>query len=285
MTIAVGVLARTGVVIAADSQETVQGYWKTNQGKVWRSGLYAPESVGCCAVAAAGRAGYCDSLTSDILQAFNANPGVVTNSDVKALIGSQTAAFHREHVAPYHDASDLEVECVVAYERNNAWGLFQTDRGSVLRSGNYVTVGVGRNEASAALRGLIRTPPELRAAIIAAAYGVFMAKERVDGCGNFTDIAYLTNHQTYAVSRETSALLEQSFRRWNDFVVKPMLATILGGQDSGVTGFNAAIETIRRDISAIDMPIPPFQPFTPAAVQPSAQPTKRGRKPRRPSQA
>lgn len=283
MTIAIGVLARTGVVIAADSQETVQGYWKSNQGKIWWSGHYSRASSGCCAVAAAGRAGYCDSLISQILQSFNSNVNAASNEAVRGLIKAEATNFHKEHVAPYQDASGLEVGCVVGYERNNQWGLFVTDRGAVRQSNGYVAVGIGSNEATVALNGLLRRPVELRTAIIMAAYGVFVAKDRVDGCGNFTDIVYLTNHRAYALPRPTAELLEHAFRRWATYVTVPMRGTVLGVTGGRNRDFNAAIETIQRDIAAVEIPIPSPQPFTPVAEPPSVPRTKRGRKHRQPS--
>lgn len=283
MTIAVGVLARTGVVIAADSQETVQGYWKSNQGKIWWSGRYSRASSGCCAVAAAGRAGYCDSLISQILHSFNSNVNAASNEAVRSLIKTEATSFHTEHVAPYQDASSLEVGCVVGYERNNQWGLFATDRGAVRQSNSYVAVGIGSNEATVALNGLLRRPVELRTAIIMAAYGVFVAKDRVDGCGNFTDIVYMTNHRAYALPRPTAELLEQAFRRWATYVTLPMRGVVLGVAGGRSRDFNAAVETIQRDIAAVEIPIPSLETFTPVVEPPSVPPTKRGRKPRQPS--
>lgn len=283
MTIAIGVVARTGVVIAADSQETVQGYWKSNQGKIWWSGHYSLDSSGCCAVAAAGRSGYCDALTAKILQSFNSNVNASSHSAVQHLIATEATEFHRDHVAPYQDASSLEVGCVVGYERNNQWGLFATDRGTVHRSNNYAAVGIGSNEATVALKGLIRTPVELRTAIIAAAYGVWVAKDRVDGCGNFTDIVYLTNHRAHALPRPTTEQLEHAFRRWATYVTAPIRASVLGVRDGRARDFNAAVDTIRRDIEAVDIPIPPLEPFRGAGARPSDPPTTRGQKRQRPS--
>src|SRR5579864_1057389 len=119
MTIAVGILAADGVVIAADSQETVQNYWKGNQGKVWWSAYYGDSekrngrSAGVCAVACAGRAGYCDALTSRVIDVFKRTPDVVENEDVRALFEEETVKFHNVHVVPYIDPPEVPRGCPI----------------------------------------------------------------------------------------------------------------------------------------------------------------------------
>ena len=58
MTIALGILASDGVVVATDTQETVQGYWKRHEGKIQA----AQTAQGAVVVAGAGRAAYADAL-------------------------------------------------------------------------------------------------------------------------------------------------------------------------------------------------------------------------------
>lgn len=53
MTIALGMLASNGIVLATDTQETVQGYWKRHQGKM----TAVQSEAGAFVIAGAGRSG------------------------------------------------------------------------------------------------------------------------------------------------------------------------------------------------------------------------------------
>jgi hypothetical protein len=70
MTIAIGVLASDGIVVAADTQESVQGYWKTTQGKVRWAEHRGTNGHGACIVSAAGNARHSDELMNRVARFF-----------------------------------------------------------------------------------------------------------------------------------------------------------------------------------------------------------------------
>jgi hypothetical protein len=291
MTIALGILASDGVVIAADSQETVQGYWKTNQGKITWSGFYGElrktrgRSAGVCAIAGAGnRAGYVDALTSRLTAAFNGDPDAVQRGDVQSLFEAETLTFHREHVVPYSDLP--EVSLVIGYYRNHHEALFTTDRGALIRQNSFGAVGIGAMEAQSMLRFIWKLRPDVRTAIVLAAYAVFLAKEKVDGCGSFTDVVYLRNHEAKGVPRETIERLEQVFRRYAKYLEMPLLHRVLGAeQTKPMSNAGEMAEVLRRDIAGVDITLTEgLVGFDPTESRVPPHP-KRDRKGRSPSQA
>lgn len=286
MTIAVGILASDGVVVAADSQETVQGYWKGNQGKVWWGGQYSDltktkgRSAGVCAVAGAGmRAGYIDALMQKFLRVFQGNPDVIQPDEVERLFEKEATKFHREHVAPYSDYP--EVSMVIGYYRNHEMALFSVDRGTVTnrRSMTYAAVGIGSMEAQTMLGQTWKLRCDLKTAIVLAAYAVFLAKEHVDGCGNFTDIVYLRNHAAAFVDRGIVQSLETVFRRSTKYLETPLLHRVLGANVPAMSGAGEMAEVLRRDIHGAGITLIEGLPsFDPTISRPTPPRSKRARK-------
>ncbi|HEV3139507.1 MAG TPA: hypothetical protein VGY57_03270, partial [Vicinamibacterales bacterium] len=83
MTIALGILADDGVVIAADTQETI-GYSKLNQGKIAAFGHRRPDgNWRHCLFSGAGPAVYIDACRDQFMKAFaseraNADANIAT---------------------------------------------------------------------------------------------------------------------------------------------------------------------------------------------------------------
>jgi hypothetical protein len=285
MTVALGLLASDGVVVAADSQETVQGFWKTDQGKVWGAGRYqnmdGDRSAGMCLVAgASNRAGYVDSLTRRVLDAFRDSDAVERN-DVRDALEPVCKTFHEQNTAPYPDLPDVSL--VIGYYRDFRMGLFSTDRGTLTPQMPYAAVGVGASEAQRVLAGMWRLRLSIRDAIVCASYAAFLAKEHVDGVGGPTDMMYIHKHQHGKVDRDIIARLEGIFRRYAKYLETPLLHRILGTEVPSMVGAGEAAEVLRRDIEGVDIPlVEGLKDFIPAK-RPAPPKPKRGRKGRPPS--
>ncbi|HXD73395.1 MAG TPA: hypothetical protein VN628_06655, partial [Vicinamibacterales bacterium] len=105
MTIALGILCRDGAVLAADSQETLQGYWKRRQTKV-ASITVGPKQDLSIALAGAGRAGYVDALVDELVEAASSAEGHWENT--LAVVRDTLIRFHKTHVIPYQaDTPDV----------------------------------------------------------------------------------------------------------------------------------------------------------------------------------
>jgi hypothetical protein len=77
MTIAIGAIARDGLVLAADTQES-GGYWKHDQGKIYECGrglLETPNGgAAFCLVSGAGHAHLVDVASLALTRRFCAEP-------------------------------------------------------------------------------------------------------------------------------------------------------------------------------------------------------------------
>ena len=99
MTIAIGVIANDGVVIAADTQETI-GSTKTDESKmlIANRGMKGAEA-GAFAISGSGEAGYLDTLNQDLCDSFikrNWTMPTFTKQAKKVV-----KEFHNDHVVPF----------------------------------------------------------------------------------------------------------------------------------------------------------------------------------------
>src|SRR5438132_4917979 len=79
MTIAIGLLAQDGVILAADTEESIPDYLKRHQGKIMTTevsittdsiGTVIDYSKGVMAISGAGDADYLDSISQDMCSVF-----------------------------------------------------------------------------------------------------------------------------------------------------------------------------------------------------------------------
>ena len=98
MTIAIGLLASDGIVLAADTQEIV-GSMKSDESKLIVANRGAEkEKAGALAITGAGDAGYLDSINMEICTAFVAGKSW-TGARLLAKLKKQVKEFHLEVVA------------------------------------------------------------------------------------------------------------------------------------------------------------------------------------------
>lgn len=213
MTIAIGILAEDGLVVAADTEES-DGYLKTAESKIRKSSqLDVTGSVGgsgvasrakrtaASAIAGAGTSGYIDSVTPSLWGPCLAH-SKASDETFMNEIGGRVAAYYREHVIPfasYPSNERPEFELLLAVTHRGAppqdrHRVFVTDRTTIRRCSPYAAIGVGGMFAQMLLKRLY---PNVRldtgAAAALAAYIAFQVKESVPGCGKYTEIVALHN--------------------------------------------------------------------------------------------
>lgn len=193
MTIALGMLTPRGVIIAADSQEGTgfAGDMKLSAHKIM-TGLHVntnvPSDRGSIAVSGAGFVGHLEFIKQEIIAAFNQNkdlPITSFDSELKRIIKD----FYTEHVIPfsqYPPAERPEIELIIGAQRRRERRLWVTDMTTV-RTCQYAAVGSGRIYALDILRRLFEWIDNDLAQVVAA-YAVFVAKEKAEGCGKETEI-------------------------------------------------------------------------------------------------
>src|SRR5438552_17699196 len=101
MTIALGILAKDGVVLAADTQETFSGVFKVDQAKILATVLgTSTKNDGVFGVSGAGSGGHIDAISQELCDSFwRQHPKTLV--DVGDDIRKRVSDFHAQHVLPY----------------------------------------------------------------------------------------------------------------------------------------------------------------------------------------
>jgi hypothetical protein len=209
VTIAIGILARDGVVLAADTQVGQQDYLKTGQTKIVIGRDTDHPERGYMAVTGAGTVSYVDSIKTELLDLFMDN-GDVAMDEIEDQLKNRVKTFYSDHVLPfanydYRERPDFSL--LVAATRGNEWQLWATDKNTVRRGIGYDAVGAGAMYANILLSRVSMSDLDVRAARLLAAYVIYHVKECVDGCGMGTHIVALrSGNVTLSTQEEVDAM-------------------------------------------------------------------------------
>ena len=225
MTIALGVLTTSNVVIAADTLESRSaGYPKTNTPKIMNG--IAP-GFGSVSVTGAGDSGYLDAIRQEIVAAFldhsQANQELAYFEKVLAKIIKK---FHVQHIIPFAKYPSDErpfIELVVGAAQGSARGLWVTDRSTIRHAIRTATVGVGSGHANAILARVIPDWVSGGVAALIAAYVVQSCKRSVEGCGGDTNIVVLEGDVPKQVPGELVEELDALFYQYQNVESKTLL--------------------------------------------------------------
>jgi len=246
MTIAFGVIASDGIVVAADSEESIPGLMKREQNKIamtcTRHGNYEPiqgtiekkititfdetEPRGDgppdtdIAIVGAGAAGYIDAITPALMQVFDDDRWMTDEERIRRKVESVVRKFYREHIIPfasYPPNERPEIEILLAYQRAGRRRILVSEKTAVQSYGfgEVAAIGAGAFFAKSLASGF-RTRSrrheqmDVRTATLMAAYTVFRVKEFIDGCGKYTTLAILP--MAKGPSEEQVNALEGVFR-------------------------------------------------------------------------
>src|SRR5438067_3513959 len=117
MTIALGILASDGIVVAADREEQIPDFMKVSQSKIRVMSIASKSHSGSCVVTGAGDGTHIDALTDSLLQAFTAQSELV-GVELQTCLADVVEQFHHDHifpVSPLH-AEQPSVQMIVACE-------------------------------------------------------------------------------------------------------------------------------------------------------------------------
>jgi hypothetical protein len=243
MTIALGLLAAGGAVIAADREES-DGTLKTDQGKIgglWRA------TRGCLAVSGAGNGPYLDSLTASLVDWFNAD-----KTDFKAdTFGEELRRRHHEFYkrsvlpfAPYEESVDYELlvcfdpaptpgDIALAAKVGGTPGkrceLWKSHKLSLLKVEPFAAVGCGATTAKLLLSKFWVSSIPLEIAVSLAAYVAYHVKRTVKDVGLDTDIMVIKKNfiPYYLPSAEISEM-EAKFAEY-EYAERRTCITALAG--------------------------------------------------------
>ena len=211
MTIALGVLAKDGVVLAADTELT-WGYLKTSGEKIWTT----EAKGGALAITGAGLGGYLEAVSQRLIDDFRSLHKPMAGERVKRRFEKILAAFHQAYVLPHGEAASIWL--LIALQHGSETNLWATQHGVIWRRARYATVGLGCEYADALLGQLLRTQsiPEVPLAERIAAYAVFDTKNNVQNCGKKTSLVALQGGRVIETNASKMMLLDSYFNRCTD---------------------------------------------------------------------
>jgi hypothetical protein len=218
MTIALGIVASDGVILAADTQETYAGLFKLDQGKILAAaGTPLEKQVGGFGVTGAGSSVHLDSISQELCSAYldakSREPDVV-----HTLVKGRVSNFYREHIVPCSQLPEYErpsMQLLVGFHSGNWNRLWTTDK-SVVRLCRYGAVGIGAAHANHMLSRLCPETMDVTRAVALAAYVLYYVKRHVDGCGNQSQIAVMANNRTGTFPPERVDVMEEQFGLFAD---------------------------------------------------------------------
>ena len=205
MTIALGILASDGVVIAADTELSWgEGYRKSEGAKI-----AVVEEAGL-AIAGAGDYGLIEALSHELQQTILARRTVGLGG-IRQAIKANITRFYRDHVLPWKDPA-FDLSLLIGLERMGRRALWVTHR-TTMRPCVCAAIGAGSAEADTMFVDLFslkkRPLLDLDTARLIAGYITHIAKDRVPGCGKNTDVVLIAGGKAEQLSRGTVGLLEQ----------------------------------------------------------------------------
>ena len=206
MTIAIGILASNGIVLAADTEISTDGEIKGVDTKLVAAttqvyGKPAGQSIG---VAGAGSWGYFQSVKLDVTKIVLSNlfDDPESNEHVKQRLGQFIGEFYQKHVIAFHklkNPPDLQLLIGTwAYGKGLLWG---TDKMVSYPSFDFDAIGVGGTYARSLLHGYY-TPMPVDSAAMLAIYAVARVKAAVAGCGQETQILVVRDNMAKSLPRD-----------------------------------------------------------------------------------
>ena len=260
MTIALGILAKNGLVIAADSHES-RGIYKVDQGKI-SAVLTATTGAAeahfrCCAISGSGDGHHIDAVTRQVMECFS-NGEAKSAKEVESDCAETIRDFYLKHVAPFgsypeHERPDFRLLLAAQLPGNR---LLVTDKTVLKDASPYVAIGAGEIVAMPLLQRFYQLPlPDVRSAILLAAYVMYHVKETIEGCGKSTDISGIHKGNYFDLRRAETKALEAAAGDYAAWVEPMMLRKLTSSDTEKQRGAaSRAQRQLRRLIKAIKLP-------------------------------
>ena len=240
MTIAVGVLASDGIVLAADTQVTI-GENKVNQGKVRClfcsdpvivEGKWQVKDAGSMVLAGSGIPDtHVHNAAESIVEAFSSNKSAVGN-ELRTACQQTLSDFHAAHIEPYLGLPAIDrpsVEFLMAYSRGGKAELWRSNYAVVDQSHFYDAIGIGRSQAIGLFETLYRLSPlDLIGSAMLASLVVYRVKQTSIYCGNSTQIFLIRGNGFQEIHHSRVKKLEDEWDEYGRVVEAAGLRRLLG---------------------------------------------------------
>jgi hypothetical protein len=250
MTIALGMLARDGIVMAADTQESA-GYWKRDHGKIVALGHRASRGRrgrrwNHCLISGAGSGPHIDGLSKLLQEAFESRP-----ANVEAALRSIVQRFYVDQMLPFaayplNERPDISLLVACDYRRKTS--LWTSQENMFNAAGVYDAVGIGADMALTILGRCYRLPIlDVPHSVLLAAYVMAQVKDSIEGCGKATDIYYVRRNASGYVPRQHTEELERAMGSYVSYAEPWALREIIGESwPDGRVLATRSRETVRR---------------------------------------
>lgn len=198
VTIIAGFQCVDGVVLCADTQETIGGLSKLNVPKLrceppnFAVGFGFPSDL-AVAFCGAGSGPFIDKLVDRAWE--EARQGADFDDACLRIEGSIKEVY-REYGQIYQPGFVPEAELIYGVRMDERSGLFQAVGPLVNEKSGYVSGGMGCYLANFLASRMHGSHLSVRQGIIIAAFVLFQTKEHVDGCGGESHIAVLRDRAT-----------------------------------------------------------------------------------------
>ena len=234
MTIAIGLLASDGIVVAADTQVTI-GDSKTAMGKIGAAVQYRDDVLGSCVVAGAGSVTHMNSCSQTMISTFMRRAEYV-GDDLRAALVEDLETFHQSHIIPFAQFPDHErpfVEFLVAYQRDGRRAIWQTDRTVVQKAEPYAAIGHGQQQALSILGRLYRLPMlDVWETTVMAFYVLAQVKDSDIYCGGRSQVFSIQANRFREVPRKLAARIDGAMGRFGKVIEANTFRAVVGGRPS-----------------------------------------------------
>ncbi|MCU1285018.1 MAG: hypothetical protein JWO13_1368 [Acidobacteriales bacterium] len=185
MTIIAGFSGWGGVVLCADTQETVSGYGKREVEKISVGGQMADMDFNVAVAAATDSGPHADSLTGELIYAVS-QVKVYSLSRIKEEIEKKLAEYHAKHIWPRasQDRPHIETIVVIQHAEGGHADMFHTTDTAVnWVSGSRCCIGVGSHLGDFILERTLQGAGSKSHMLAVAAHMLKEVRENIDGCG------------------------------------------------------------------------------------------------------
>jgi 20S proteasome alpha/beta subunit len=232
VTVVAGFKTTEGVVLCADTQETVGGISKRNIPKLrfepsslhHRISRHLTGEADELAVAFCGATDNGPYLDMLIDEAWEAVKDATSLLEACTLIKQSIKDTYREYGAIYQPGQLPNTEIIYGVKMEEHSKLFYAFGPAISETDRYISGGTGSYMAEFVSSRMYDQYLSIRQSIILAAYVLFQAKEHVDGCGGDSHIAVLRNKGTSGVVswdnvKSATKLVEISDRKIGELLI------------------------------------------------------------------
>jgi 20S proteasome alpha/beta subunit len=201
MTIALGILASDGVVLAADTQETcgdgTKGFALKIRSAMTQTSIHSMVNS-AVAITGAGSSAYLDAITYEIVQGFDKHQDADLDTFSKHL-KECVEDFHARHVTPLPAHLAREIWLIVGAQIEGKSAMWSTDVSTVQPSLGFAAVGTGASFARMAIERRVIYGMNAETLALLSILGVERAKDYDQYCGKATTVTFLKNNLAYTV--------------------------------------------------------------------------------------